>query len=390
MKKARIGFIGAGTFISAHHLLTVRDSERMEIAAIADLDEARLAKHRAQMQIGYVTADYKRLLADADIDMIIIGTKQDLHAKMIIESLDAGKWVLCEKPMAETEEDCKAVLAAEKRNKGKLAVGFNRRFAPAYSETKRLMRNVPKPWYINYRLMYPNPDKIGGKSFYSTHPRILYEGCHILDLVSWLLEDVPARVFMTGDRLFNNCCIIEYQDGSQVSFICGSMGSYGLWKEYMEVFAKYAAITVQDFTDMRVRGIPGGRDMLFAPHMGEHAEEVLKWGFDFYELYKSKELMKSAKEYMQDYNMFIDAVHRPIAVPFDIEKYDKVNPDLWGFIPDKGWTRSVEDFAVCLLEGREPMNANGKAGQLSTEIALALLKSLETGLPVKMKDIDSI
>ena len=383
-QRAKIGFIGAGNFVSAHHLLTVRDSERMEIAAIADLDEARLAKHQSQMQIGYVTTDYKKLLADPDIDIVIIGTKQNLHAKMIIESLDAGKWVLCEKPMAETEEDCQAVLAAEKRNKGKLAIGFNRRFAPAYIETKRLMKDIPRPWYINYRLMYPNPEKSGEKNFYSDHPRILYEGCHILDLVSWMLEDVPVKVFMTGDRILNNCCIMEYQDGSQVSFMCGSMGSYCLWKEYMEIFGKYTAITVQDFTDMRVRGIPGGKDMLFAPHMGEHAAEVLKWGFDFYELYKSKELMKNADAYKQDYDMFINAVQRPLAVPFDVEKYNKVNPDLWGFIPDKGWTGAIENFAACFLEGRAPENADGKAGRLSTEIALGLLKSLETGLPVTM------
>ncbi len=384
MKKARIGFIGAGNFISAHHLLTVRDSKRMEIAAIADLDKARLAAHQSKMKIGYVTSDYKKLLADADIDIIIIGTKQNLHAGMIIESLDAGKWVLCEKPMAETEEDAQAVLAAEKRNKGKLAIGFNRRFAPAYVETRRLMKDVPRPWYINYRLMYPNPDKAGEKSFYSSHARMLYEGCHVLDLVSWMLEDIPARVFMTGDKFFNNCCILEYRDGSQVSFMCGSMGSYGLWKEYMEVFARYTAITVQDFTDMRVRGIPGCRDMLFAPHMGEHAAEVLKWGFDFYELYKSKELMKCADGFKQDYGMFLNSAHRPTVMPFDVEKYDKVNPDLYAFIPDKGWTAAVEDFAACFLEGREPINADGKSGQMATEIALSLLKSLETGLPVKI------
>ena len=384
MKKARVGFIGAGNFISANHLLTVRDSSRMEIAAIADLDEERLAKHQARMKIGYVTTDYKKVLADPDIDIIIIGTKQDLHAKMIIESLDAGKWVLCEKPMAENEEECQAVLAAEKRNKGKLAIGFNRRFAPAYAEAKRLMKDIPRPWYINYRLMYPNPHKQGEKSFYSTHPRILYEGCHILDLISWLLEDTPTRVFMTGDRILNNCCILEYRDRSQVSFMCGSMGSYGLWKEYMEIFGTYTSITIQDFVDMRVRGIPGGKDRLFAPYLGEHAAEVLTWGFDFYEMYKSKELMKNDTAYQDEYQMFINPVQRPLALPFEVEKYGKVHPDLWGFVPDKGWTWSVEDFAACFLDGRKPLNADGEAGKLATEIALRLLASLETGLPVKM------
>ena len=91
-RKARVGFIGAGGFISANHLLTARDSQWMEIAAIADLNEETLARHASRMPVGYTTTDYRRLLAAPAIDLIIIGTKQDLHARLTIESLDAGKW----------------------------------------------------------------------------------------------------------------------------------------------------------------------------------------------------------------------------------------------------------------------------------------------------------
>ena len=135
MKKVQVGFIGAGNFVSAHHLLTVRDSKIMDIRAIADLDEERLKKHSSNMEVGYTTTDYKKVLEDPEIDMVVVGTKQNLHARFIVESLDAGKWVLCEKPMAETEEETQAVLDAEERNPGKLAIGFNRRFSPAYART---------------------------------------------------------------------------------------------------------------------------------------------------------------------------------------------------------------------------------------------------------------
>jgi predicted dehydrogenase len=385
MAKVQVGFIGAGGFISAHHLLTVRDSDIMEIRAIADLDTERLASHAARMPVGYTTADYQDLLADDEIDLVIIGTKQDLHARFIVESLDAGKWVLCEKPMAETEEETAAVLAAEARNPGRLAIGFNRRFAPAYQDTKRLMAGRQRPWYLNYRLMYPNPDKQAKGSFYSTHERILYEGCHILDLVCWLLDAEPRRVFMTGDRILNNCCILDYADGSQVSFMCGSMGSYALWKEYLEVFAEYTAITVSDFTDMRVRGFAGEHDRVFAPHMGEHAAEVRQYGFDFYELYKVTALGTDNRQaYLDNYGMVLEEVVRPTPVPLDVHAYGKEHPDLWGFIPDKGWIAAVEHFAQCFLDGTEPMNADGRAGALSTRLALALLESLETGQAVDL------
>jgi len=385
MAKVQVGFIGAGNFISAHHLLTVRDSEIMEIRAIADLDEERLQKHAANMLVAYTTTDYQKLLVDADVDMVVVGTKQDLHARFIVESLDAGKWVLCEKPMAETAEETQAVLAAEVRNPGRLAVGFNRRFSPAYADAKRLMQTIARPWYINYRLMYPNPTKRDKTDFYSTHERILYEGCHILDLVCWFLDAEPRRVFMTGDRLINNCCILDYADGSQVSFMCGSMGSYSFWKEYMEVFAEWTAIAVSDFVDMRVRGFEGEFDRAYPPHLGEHAEEVRKWGFDFYEAYKVDQMLGGRASYKENYGMDIVPVRRPTPFPFEASDFGPVHPDLWGFIPDKGWIPAVEHFAQCFLNDAEPGNADGRAGALATDLALALLESLETGQAVEFR-----
>ena len=384
MRKVRFGFIGCGTFVSAHHLLTVRDSEIAEIRAIADLNQEILATHATNMEIGYTTTEARRVLDDPDIDVVVIGTKQDTHAQFIVESLDAGKWVFCEKPMAESEQETQAVLQAEQRNPGKLAIGHNRRFAPTSADTKRLMQDIPRPWYINYRLMYPNPTKRGEKDFYSTHERILYEGSHILDLVCWLLDAEPKRVFMTGDRLVNNCCILDFADRSQVSFMCGSMGSYCLWKEYMEVFGEWASITISDFTDMRVRGFAGQYDRVYPPHLGEHAEEVKKWGFDFYEAYKVDRMQGDREMYREDHGMTIEEVRRPVPMGFDVTQYGPVHPDLWGFIPDKGWIQSLEHFAQCFLDGTEPGNCNGVGGALSTRIALALLESLETGQAVEM------
>ena len=382
MKKAQIGFIGAGRFISANHLLTARNSKIMDIAAIADLDQSLLDKHAAAMKVGYTTTDYKRLLNDPDIDMIVIGTKQDTHAKLLVESLDAGKWVFCEKPMAETEEETAAVLAAEKRNPGKLAIGFNRRFAPAYLKAKEIIQKIPRPWYINYRLMFPSPDKDRKGSFYCQQPRILYEGCHVLDYVSFLLDMKPCKVYMTGDKYSNNTCILSYEDGSQVSFMCGSMGSYSLCsKEYMEIFGRYAAITVSEFVDMRVRGIPGEFDRIYPPHMLERADEVMKYGYDFYEAYKSAELMQYANVYKELYNMEVEKVKRAHETLFDQDslKYEQQNPDLWSLQPDKGWIPSFEHFAQACLDGSEPLNADGSAGKLSTDLALKLLESLEKG-----------
>lgn len=385
MSKAQIGFIGAGGFTGAHHLLTARDSAVMEIRAIADLDTSTLATHASRMAIGYTTTDYRKVLADPDVDIVIIGTKQDLHSRLIIESLDAGKWVHCEKPMAETQEDGAAVIAAEDRNPGRLSIGFNRRFAPAYVEARRLMRAVRRPWFIDYRLMAPNIIKEkAGRDYYAKRERILYEGTHILDLMYWLLEAPPERVFMTGDRCFNNCCLLEYADGSRVSFMCGSMGSHCFGKEHMAWFASYGAIAIDDFVDMKVRGFKGEYDRVFPPHLGEHAEAVRRHGLDFFETYRVARMLKddSLSQCCDEMGIVIEEVRRPGDQAFDVTEYGPVHPDLWSFIPDKGWVDSIEHFVRCYLAGETPQNADARAGAMSTDLALALLESLETGQPV--------
>ena len=258
-KKIRLGFIGAGAFISARHLKTAGETPYMEIRAIADLNRELLAEHQKHYQIGYVTDDYRKLLADPEIDLIVIGTKQDTHAKLIIESLNAGKWVWCEKPMCETEEEEAAILEAEKNAAGRLAIGFNRRFAPAILKIRQVLAKLPRPWIISYRLQSVNSyNKNSRNSFYHDRPHIIYEGCHILDLAAFLMESQPERVFMSGTDDENDIVTMEYPDGSRfVLVITSHAGGNGLEKEMMEVFTPKGAMSLRDFVELRIRGIEG-------------------------------------------------------------------------------------------------------------------------------------
>ena len=283
-KQVNVGFIGAGSFVSGYHLLTARDSELMKIRAIADISKETLELQQKKFKPDYVTTDYKEVLADPEIDMVIIGTKHDLHAKLIIESLEANKWVFCEKPMAQDDQESRAVIEAVEKSTGKLAIGFNRRFAPAHRDMKKLIQSVKRPWFLYYRQMCPYVSKA---KFYYTQPHILYEGTHILDLVCWLFDDVPVRVNMTGD-FTDNSVQLEFKDGSQVLFLCGTMSSFLYWKEQLEFCAEHHAINIADMVDMRVRGWEGEFDRLYSPYLDEKKEEVFKYGFDFYDTLRSE------------------------------------------------------------------------------------------------------
>ncbi len=373
MNKARTAFIGAGGFISAHHLHTAGRSEIMTVHAVCDLDKERLAQHQANYHPRYVTQDHRRVLDDPDVDIVIIGTKQDLHAQLIVEALDADKWVLCEKPMAETEEETRAVMAAEARSRGRLAIGFNRRFAPAYRRAKRLAHTQAAPFFINYRMMWPTPRGYG-KGYYNDKYHMLYEGTHILDLICWLLESEPTRVYMTGDPFKNNVLVLDFPGGSRACFMLGAVGSYLLWKEYMEIFCTTKAITVSDFVDMRVRGFPGEFDEVFPGHLGEQADGICVHGFDFYEVCRSYDVEQTVKEW----DMGFERVRRP-GRDFGPNPYRRETDYSSALTPDKGWVESVEHFARCFLEGAPPDNADGRAGALTTQLALRAVESLKLG-----------
>lgn len=360
----------------------------IEVAALADLNTEVLERYQNKIPLRYTTTDYRKILDDKNIDMVIIGTKHDTHADLIVESLDAGKWVLCEKPMAQNDKEAFAVMAAEKRNPGRLAIGYNRRFAPAYRKAKSLMQEVRAPWFINYRIVNQNSHALCD-NYYATESRMLYEGCHILDLAQYFMDADPVTVYMTGDKYLNNCCILSFADGSQFQIMCASVGAVAYWKENMEIFAADKTIGIQDFIDMRIRGFNGESDLLFPPHLGEQAEAVMKYGFEFYEQYvveRANEYI--AEEYRVDWaKLGVDnpPIHRPLPPAFNINDYHRQNQEMRFFTADKGWLQSLQHFAQCYLNGSEPENAGAIAGAKVAEMTFALLHSLETGKSVDLQ-----
>src|SRR5690606_17679989 len=94
------------------------------------------------------TTDYQVMLEDPEVDLVIVSTRHNAHAKMVIESLDAGKHVFVEKPLAITQDELNDILKAYRRANKTISVGFNRRFAPLASEMKRILGSSHSPMNI--------------------------------------------------------------------------------------------------------------------------------------------------------------------------------------------------------------------------------------------------
>jgi len=113
MQTVRIGIIGLGR-MGANHLSAWTRTSGVEVIAVADPDPTRAAVMLAQNGAQDVTlhSEWSELLARDDIDAVSVVCPSSLHAEVSIAALEAGKHVLCEKPLAPSVEDAKAMVAA--------------------------------------------------------------------------------------------------------------------------------------------------------------------------------------------------------------------------------------------------------------------------------------
>ena len=127
-RKTRLGIIGAGA-MGQIHLQYFSKLPEVELAAVADSNPARLAAAQASYGVSAGYADGVRLIAEADLDGVVIAAPNSVHAPLAIAALQAGRHVLLEKPMATTAAEAKAILQAEKASGRKLLIGHHMRWA---------------------------------------------------------------------------------------------------------------------------------------------------------------------------------------------------------------------------------------------------------------------
>jgi len=130
MDQVKIGIIGCGKFSTAQHLPNCRELESVQLWHCCDTTEAGRETAR-QFGTKKVTDDYRQVLADPEVDMVILAVPHELHLLFIEEALKAGKHVLCEKPMTMTMDESYRVLKSVKQHGVKLCVDFMRRFSPS-------------------------------------------------------------------------------------------------------------------------------------------------------------------------------------------------------------------------------------------------------------------
>ena len=135
MDTVGIGIVGAGKIFEQHAIACSSLAGRARLIAIADIDEVQLQKAAGKYSIPFAAADYRALLDRRDVDVITVCTPPVLHERVVVEALEAGKFVICEKPLAHTLESADRIIAVAKRHPGKLSTVYQFRYLPEVQRT---------------------------------------------------------------------------------------------------------------------------------------------------------------------------------------------------------------------------------------------------------------
>lgn len=142
-KILRLGIIGCGGIANGKHMPAEKRNPRAEMVAFCDIipERAQKAKEEYGTEDSAVYTDYKELLKDETIDTVLVLTHNKEHCRITVDALNAGKHVLCEKPMATTYEEAVKMIEAAKKNNKVLTIGYQNRWRPDSMYMKQMAKD---------------------------------------------------------------------------------------------------------------------------------------------------------------------------------------------------------------------------------------------------------
>jgi predicted dehydrogenase len=263
----KLGVLGAGLFANATLLPAIKKVNGIDLVGIASASGLHAQHAAKKFGFAYAVSSDDEILNDPNINTVAILTRHDTHAELVIKALQAGKHVFVEKPLALNNEQLTAISEELlTSNSSLLTVGFNRRFAPLAQSLFSFISPLAligrgdggegrtEPLYVHYRVnagylplnhWTQDPDVGGG--------RIVGEGCHFIDFITFLVGAAPVSVSAVAlpdggrYREDNVSMTFTFPDGSVGVVDYLANGDKSFPKERVEVFCGGRIAVLDDF-----------------------------------------------------------------------------------------------------------------------------------------------
>lgn len=337
-KTYKVGIIGAGAIAQECHFPGYKKDRRTKVVAFAEPTAERHdeVKERFGKVTGYT--NYKDMLKNEDLDIVSICTPNAFHAENAIAALNAKCHVLCEKPIAINLNQADKMIAAAKKNRKKLMIGFTHRMFTGTQKTKQMIQDgkIGKPFMCRVRFAHGGPYPSWAKNAWFYNPKLaaggalLDMGIHAIDLSLWMMGPIKsvnamARTLVKKIPVDDNALL-------QVEFKNGALG-------YIEV----GWTSQPGFAGVEVYGTEG---TLICDYI------------------KGLQLCEGNASAGKDGSV------------------------KWSMIDKKptrgGWDVEIKHW-LDVIEGKEKQTMTGPVGRNALEVALAAYKSSDTGKLVTLK-----
>ena len=230
MEKVKIGVIGCGSIAQHRHLPEYKMNEQVELVAVCDINTERANSVAQQYGVKAYT-NYEELLASGTVEAVSVCTPNYLHAPISVAALNSGVHVLCEKPMATSEEEAKAMIEAAKTNGKKLMIGHNQRFVASHQKARELIGKGEIGKIYSFRTAFghggPEGWSVDGKDswFFKKDEAFIGAmgdlGVHKTDMLRYILNEeiVEVGAFVESNAKDfanvddNAVCVLKTQSG---------------------------------------------------------------------------------------------------------------------------------------------------------------------------------
>jgi len=232
-----LAIIGCG-LVGRKRALAARNHR---ILWVADVDLERARSLASEVSGARVTADWRQVLDEPDVQAVIVATPHNLLAPITLQALQAGKHVLVEKPGARSTAELEPVRKLAHDSRLVVKVGFNHRFHPALARAKRMIEEGVAGPLMFVRGLYGHGGRPGYEKEWRADPRLsgggeaIDQGIHLVDLARWMLGDFVQAVGYAPTCFWpmsveDNCFMLLRTSSGQCAFLHAS------WTEWKNMF----------------------------------------------------------------------------------------------------------------------------------------------------------
>lgn len=371
MHKLGIAVVGCGMMAQSVHLPNVVRHPELDLLWCCDVDERTLGSVRERFRPRHATTHAADIAADPRCQIVVLSTTHSIRLPLIELFARAGKHIYVEKPLADTLDEMKKIMAVVADTGIKLQVGHNRRMAPAVREALRVLQKhrenpVSPPWRWDREgparpplagekstmvLLRVNDDSWSWKLWAYAYGALINEMTHFADLACCFIDCPPISVTVTGRKEANHVVTIRYADESIATIFATAFGSFGYPKELVEIYHNGAAIIIDHLIELRVAGVVDEPFRRVFPVVNDRNPEIEADG-------------------IAGYYLRIQAAQAEALARGD-------NSILPGN-PDKGHYALLDDLVQCVKTGATPV-CDCRTAAVPTAIIIRALESVDLG-----------